>query len=79
LSRIFAFLGHDVVRLNHIGDWGTQFGMLIAYVKSVLLEQTEGQQQSQQQPQQRLVEEALLVDLSQLYKAARKRIVYLNN
>jgi arginyl-tRNA synthetase len=33
LSRIFEFLGHDVLRLNHVGDWGTSFGMLIAYMK----------------------------------------------
>jgi arginyl-tRNA synthetase len=33
LARLFEFLGHDVLRLNHIGDWGTQFGMLIAYLK----------------------------------------------
>ncbi len=33
LARIFEFLGHDVLRLNHIGDWGTQFGMLIAYIE----------------------------------------------
>lgn len=33
LARLFEFLGHDVVRLNHVGDWGTAFGMLIAYIK----------------------------------------------
>ncbi len=33
LARLYEFLGHDVLRLNHIGDWGTQFGMLIAYLK----------------------------------------------
>ena len=33
LARLFEFLGHDVLRLNHIGDWGTQFGMLIALIK----------------------------------------------
>lgn len=33
LARIFEFFGHDVLRLNHIGDWGTAFGMLIAYIK----------------------------------------------
>lgn len=33
LSRLLEFLGHDVVRLNHVGDWGTQFGMLITYLK----------------------------------------------
>lgn len=33
LARLFEFLGHNVLRLNHIGDWGTSFGMLIAYMK----------------------------------------------
>ncbi|XP_025417721.1 arginine--tRNA ligase, cytoplasmic [Sipha flava] len=33
LSRVFEFIGHDVLRLNHIGDWGTQFGMLIALLQ----------------------------------------------
>lgn len=33
LCRLFEFLGADVLRLNHIGDWGTQFGMLISYMK----------------------------------------------
>ena len=33
LARLFEFLGYDVLRLNHIGDFGTQFGMLIAYIQ----------------------------------------------
>ena len=33
VCRLLEFLGHDVLRLNHIGDWGTQFGMLIAHLK----------------------------------------------
>lgn len=33
LARLFEFLGYDVLRLNHLGDWGTQFGMLIAEMK----------------------------------------------
>ena len=33
LARTLEFLGHNVLRLNHIGDWGTSFGMLIAYMK----------------------------------------------
>ncbi len=33
LSRILEFIGHDVLRVSHIGDWGTPFGMLIAYLK----------------------------------------------
>jgi arginyl-tRNA synthetase len=32
LVRVLAFLGADVIRQNHLGDWGTQFGMLIQYV-----------------------------------------------
>ncbi|MGD2181241.1 arginine--tRNA ligase [Lusitaniella coriacea] len=33
IARILEFRGHDVLRLNHVGDWGTQFGMLIAYLQ----------------------------------------------
>lgn len=33
ISRMYEFEGHTVIRQNHIGDWGTQFGMLIAYLK----------------------------------------------
>ncbi|XP_045126739.1 arginine--tRNA ligase, cytoplasmic-like isoform X2 [Portunus trituberculatus] len=33
ISRLMEFLGHDVLRLNHLGDWGTQFGMLIAHLE----------------------------------------------
>ena len=32
IARVLDFLGHDVVRQNHIGDWGTQFGMLLEYL-----------------------------------------------
>ncbi|MGW6427474.1 arginine--tRNA ligase [Nocardia sp. NPDC055053] len=32
LARVFGFLGADVIRANHLGDWGTQFGMLIQYI-----------------------------------------------
>lgn len=27
ICRLLEFYGHDVLRLNHVGDWGTQFGM----------------------------------------------------
>jgi len=36
LARIASFLGHDVIRDNHIGDWGTQFGMVIYGWKNLL-------------------------------------------
>ncbi len=31
--RVLEFLGHKVIRQNHVGDWGTQFGMLIAHMQ----------------------------------------------
>ncbi len=31
IANLFEFLGDEVIRQNHIGDWGTQFGMLVAY------------------------------------------------
>jgi arginyl-tRNA synthetase len=36
LARIAQFLGHDVIRDNHVGDWGTQFGMVIYGWKNLL-------------------------------------------
>jgi arginyl-tRNA synthetase len=36
LARIASFLGHEVIRDNHIGDWGTQFGMVIYGWKNLL-------------------------------------------
>ncbi|CAM9700180.1 unnamed protein product, partial [Phaeothamnion confervicola] len=35
LCRVLELRGHDVLRLNHVGDWGTQFGMLIAHLRDV--------------------------------------------
>ncbi|HWE02567.1 MAG TPA: arginine--tRNA ligase [Tepidisphaeraceae bacterium] len=42
IARVIEFQGHDVIRQNHIGDWGTQFGMLIAFLK------TQGREQNAQ-------------------------------
>jgi len=61
LCRLEEFLGHDVLRLNHVGDWGTQFGMLITYLK----EQGFG-------PDTGLGDLAIS-DLVEFYKAAKKR------
>lgn len=61
LARLFEFLGHDVLRLNHIGDWGTAFGMLIAYMKETVPEVLTGEKKT---------------DLSHLvdwYRASKKR------
>lgn len=61
LARLFEFLGQDVLRLNHLGDWGTQFGMLITYMKENCPGVLTGE------------EEADLPSLMKWYKAAKKR------
>ena len=58
IVRVLAFEGHDVIRQNHIGDWGTQFGMLI-----------QSMVESDWQP----VPGQLIGDLNALYQAAKKR------
>ncbi len=40
LARVASFLGHEVIRDNHIGDWGTQFGMVIYGWKNLLEQQS---------------------------------------
>ena len=40
--RVLEFLGNNVIRSNHIGDWGTQFGMLIAYLEKKENENGQG-------------------------------------
>ena len=59
LARTFEFLGHDVLRLNHVGDYGTSFGMLIAYMKAYCKESMEN------------VERISLSDLVLFYKKAK--------
>jgi len=34
IARILEFAGHNVERVNHVGDWGTQFGMLLAHLRA---------------------------------------------
>jgi arginyl-tRNA synthetase len=33
VTRVLEYVGHSVIRQNHVGDWGTQFGMLLAYLE----------------------------------------------
>ncbi len=44
IARVLSFRGHQVLRLNHLGDWGTQFGMLIAHLKNVAPQTLAGQE-----------------------------------
>lgn len=60
LARVFEFLGHDVLRLNHVGDFGTSFGMLIAYMKE------------KEQAALNNVEGTTLTQLVQFYKVSKK-------
>jgi arginyl-tRNA synthetase len=61
IARVLEFRGHDVLRLNHVGDWGTQFGMLILYLREAY-------------PQALITADALdLGDLVALYKKAKQR------
>ncbi|MDG6258491.1 arginine--tRNA ligase [Glaesserella parasuis] len=55
--RALEFLGNKVIRANHVGDWGTQFGMLIAY-----LEKMENEHASEME----------LSDLEAFYRAAKE-------
>jgi arginyl-tRNA synthetase len=42
ICRTLEFLGHKVIRQNHIGDWGTQFGMLVAFIERKMLQAVKG-------------------------------------
>ena len=33
ICKVLEFCGHDVMRINHVGDWGTQFGMNLCFLK----------------------------------------------
>ncbi|MQX52757.1 arginine--tRNA ligase [Alcanivorax sediminis] len=59
--RTLEFLGHKVIRQNHVGDWGTQFGMLLAYL---------GEQKGEESAAELSRE---LSDLEGFYRAAKQR------
>jgi len=58
--RSLEFWGDKVIRQNHMGDWGTQFGMLIAHLEDKLAEGVD-------------LESVALADLEDFYRAAKKR------
>lgn len=61
LARILEFAGHEVLRINHVGDWGTAFGMLIQHLRDT-------------QPQIMANPESIdVADLTAFYKEAKKR------
>jgi len=77
LARIATFLGHEVIRDNHIGDWGTQFGMVIYGWKNLL-----DQRALQQNPLAEIVRiyketNALAATDPQVREACRQELVKL--
>ncbi|MGL6196110.1 MAG: arginine--tRNA ligase, partial [Thermoguttaceae bacterium] len=60
LTRILKFLGHDVITDNHIGDWGTQFGMIIYGYRNFL--------------DQAAFEKNPVAELSRLYRHVRQLV-----
>jgi arginyl-tRNA synthetase len=62
LARVLDFIGHKVIRQNHVGDWGTQFGMLITYLKELSRDDPEGFQA-----------DAELSDLEEFYRKSKQR------
>ena len=57
--KLLEFLGHKVIRQNHMGDWGTQFGMLLAHLSDKLSHNE--------------VAETALSDLEDFYREAKVR------
>lgn len=60
-ARILEFLGHDVLKISHVGDWGTPFGMLIAHLNSAYPEALNNP------------DTLNLADLSTFYREAKQR------
>uniref|UniRef100_A0A1B0DE59 Arginyl-tRNA synthetase n=1 Tax=Phlebotomus papatasi TaxID=29031 RepID=A0A1B0DE59_PHLPP len=59
ICRLLEFFNHDVLRINHIGDWGTQFGMLIAHLQDTFPDYAK--------------KSASISDLQAFYKESKKR------
>ena len=60
VCRILELVGADVKRVNHVGDWGTQFGMLITYLKEAYPDFATGDNSN-----------IPISDLTQIYKKAK--------
>ncbi len=61
IARIFELRGYQVLRLNHVGDWGTQFGMLITQLKDLYSNDLEE------------IGKIKISDLVEFYKESKKR------
>ncbi len=68
ICRLLESEGHNVIRQNHIGDWGTQFGMLCAHFDEELLSKSGGIKNMQL-----VSSKEILGELEEFYKEAKKR------
>jgi len=59
IVRVMEYMGHKVHRINHVGDWGTQFGMLINHLRTAYPDFLENPPN--------------ISDLTTFYKEAKKR------
>ncbi len=72
IARVIEFLGHNVVRQNHVGDWGTQFGIILEelYERGVIPRQLDGQ--GILRPEDRLPEDP--EELEAIYRAGNAKM-----
>ena len=67
ISKVFELRGYNVLRLNHIGDWGTQFGMLITQLKDIYSNNLEK------------INKIKISDLVEFYKDSKKDLIMKKN
>ncbi len=65
IARVLNYTGHNVIRQNHVGDWGTQFGMLLTYMGELKEKAAENGEKNALSMQ--------LSDLEKFYQAAKIR------
>lgn len=58
IARILKYIGHKVIKINHIGNWGTHFGMMIAYLEN---------------KKQKITKKTSISQLEHIYKKSRKK------
>ncbi len=81
IARVIAFEGHRVIRQNHVGDWGTQFGMLCAFLKEKLPDALDKPEQVHLADLEGFYREASALDKQDaaFHERARAEVVALHN
>jgi arginyl-tRNA synthetase len=71
VSRVLEFQGHEVLRLNHVGDWGTQFGMLVLHLRQLAAAAAEESKGDTHVASS--LQTVSISDLLTMYKTAKQR------